>query len=499
MPSSSTDPIRARLLDWAFKPDAGVDQHGQPLAWSLDCRELTLHGPTLGMIAERMWPWVQSYAPTLVAGPSLSGDPIVAAILLYAQTRGMELSGALLRRQPKSYGLRKLLEGPPILSGTRAVVVDDIMNSGTSSNRVVQALRERGAHPVAVLTIVDLGRPRRHAADDIDHRSLFRAAELGLTPAAAPHALDCSWSERGVNSAIPDGRVSAPLFAGRYIVLAGNRRGVLLVDDLGCVTAVAGEPALLAASAGDDLVLAGAASVRCLDAGTLQLRWTRQLRARILCCPGTDCIFVDAEGDGLLVLDSATGATRTCRPALRDLRSLHACAGIPLAITSSALHGLDETLTGRWKWPHRVVSVATVSGDRFVALTSDARLVCVDARDGQVAWARDIGRAPLPRVAAADDGIVCAIGCTAIGFSSAGQVAWIHTAPNRIVAGPVDCGAGLVAIADRRGCIQLLDRRDGACRAAYEGLRQRPLVLAGSRDRLAGIDCDGTSWGMRLV
>src|SRR5690348_10508483 len=102
MSSDPREVVRTRLLNWAFKPGEGFDQRGRPLAWSLDCRELTLHGPTLGTIAELLWPRVAAHRPDLIAGPSLSADPIVAALLLAARRRGVELSGNLLRREPKS-------------------------------------------------------------------------------------------------------------------------------------------------------------------------------------------------------------------------------------------------------------------------------------------------------------------------------------------------------------------------------------------------------------
>ena len=104
MCNGARDLVRRRLLDWALKPGEGVDQHGRPLAWSLDCRELTLHGPTLAAIAQLLWPLVSAHEPELVAGPTLSADPLVSALLLVAERQGMQLAAV-------SYGRRRNATG----------------------------------------------------------------------------------------------------------------------------------------------------------------------------------------------------------------------------------------------------------------------------------------------------------------------------------------------------------------------------------------------------
>ena len=306
MSSDPREAIRKRLLDQAFKPGEGVDQNGRPLAWSLDCRELILHGPTLDTIADLLWPRVAAHRPGLIAGPSLSADPIVAALLLAAGRRGVELSGGLLRREPKGYGLQKLIEGPPIVPGVTAVVVDDVLNSGSSAGRTVRTLRELGAIPRAVVTIVELSRACR--LEGIVYNSLFTAGELGLERPAAPLlSTKLGWTVRGVNAPIPPARPIPPLFARDEVILAGDRRGVLAVDRLGRVRELNASGVLCMEAVDNLLVLGNARATRAVGP-SLRPLWTIDVGARAVCYSSVGDVFIACnDAPEVLRIDAHTG------------------------------------------------------------------------------------------------------------------------------------------------------------------------------------------------
>jgi orotate phosphoribosyltransferase len=105
-------------------------------------------------------------SPTLVAGTSTAGIPwatLVADV--------MDLPLAYVRPDPKRHGMGRQVEGPPV-QGQRVVLVEDLVSTGGSSLRCVQALRGEGAEVLEVLALFSYGLPQAEAA--------FRAAAVPL-------------------------------------------------------------------------------------------------------------------------------------------------------------------------------------------------------------------------------------------------------------------------------------------------------------------------------
>lgn len=498
------DDLRRLLLDRAFKPGEGVDQLGRPLAWSLDCRELTLHGPTLGMIAELLWPLVVAHQPHLIVGPSLSADPIVAALLLAASRRGIELSGGLLRREAKTYGLRKLVEGPLVVPGANVVVVDDVFTRGSSTARTIRALRELGAPPVAVVTIVDLERDDRELLEGIEYVALFTATELGLAPfSESPPSPTRGWALRGINSPILAAAPLPPLVTGELAILADHKRDALAVDRRGGVRTVDTSGALCAAAAADGFIVLGSAeTLSAHDSYSLRLRWSIGIDARTVCCSPSGDVFVARHDNWeLLRIDGSSGVV-TARVTLpSDVRALHALGDKLVVVMDSAIALIDESLETQWTRAEPTRSVASSSDrlcvDRLFVLTRDTMLICVDARDGTVVWSRRVGHRTLAQLVAEDGRVAFAVESVLVGLSDAGSVQWVYSAPRRIVAGPVACGRGAVAVIDHSGIVRLLGTKDGEHIASYLAM-PNPIALAGSPNMLVGLSADGDVWGIDM-
>jgi orotate phosphoribosyltransferase len=491
------DAVRTQLLDVAFKPGAGVDQRGRPLAWSLDCRELTLHGPTLASIASLLWSRIAAYRPDLVAGPTLSADPIVAALLLEAGRHGVALSGGLVRDGPKGYGLRKLVEGPPIARGASAVVVDDVLARGRSTARVVRALRELGAVAVAVVTIVDLEREDRLRLEGVEYETLFTATELGLTPFVEPPLVTADdWIVRGVNSPIPSARPVSPVAAGDETILSGDARGVVAVRSDGSVRWLHGPGTRCMDASGDLLVLGDATAVHAIERDSLRRRWTVDVAARAICCAPSPHVFVaGADVPELMLIDARDGTVIERRTLASPADALHRMDRVLVVLGAFGIAAVDRSLDLCWTRAQRAVAPAS-HGERLFLLTRGPTLTRLDPSDGSLVWSRAVGRRTLHQLAAAEDRIALAVESVAVGLSSAGGVRWVHSGPRRIAAGPVTCGEGRLAVVDQAGVVRVLDAISGEHVASYSSGDVRPISLSGSTTTLVALGCDGDAWGV---
>ncbi len=89
--------------------------------------------------------------PTLIAGTSTAGIPWGALV-----ADRLALPFAYVRPEPKKHGMGRQVEGP-MAKGHRVVLIEDLISTGGSSLKCVQALRAEGADVAAVLALFSYG------------------------------------------------------------------------------------------------------------------------------------------------------------------------------------------------------------------------------------------------------------------------------------------------------------------------------------------------------
>jgi orotate phosphoribosyltransferase len=89
-----------------------------------------------------------------IGGPPIGAHPIVTAVAAVSHLRGKPLPAFLIRKEPKSHGLEKQIEGP-VKSGARVVIVDDVCTGGGSTEQAIDAAKSAGLDVVAVISLVD--------------------------------------------------------------------------------------------------------------------------------------------------------------------------------------------------------------------------------------------------------------------------------------------------------------------------------------------------------
>jgi orotate phosphoribosyltransferase len=135
---------------------------------------LSLIGP-LGLEAIRDRGW----AADSVGGLTLGADPIACAISYASASSGAPVRAFTVRKEPKSHGTGKLIEGP-FRQGDRVVVIEDTVTTGGSARKAVEAVRAAGGTVLGVLALVDREEGGREAleADGLSVISLTTASEI---------------------------------------------------------------------------------------------------------------------------------------------------------------------------------------------------------------------------------------------------------------------------------------------------------------------------------
>ena len=171
------------LLARSVKRGHFVLASGRTSPFYVDCRLTTMSAEglvligRLGLEALRARGW----APQGIGGLTMGADPVAYAIAAARVARPPILDALSVRKEAKAHGTGRRVEGN-FASGHAVVVVEDVITTGGSALKAIEALKEEGAKVLGVLAVVDReegGRATLEAAG-FDVVSLTTATKLGL-------------------------------------------------------------------------------------------------------------------------------------------------------------------------------------------------------------------------------------------------------------------------------------------------------------------------------
>ena len=152
----------------------------------VDMRRATLHHEAAPLIGHVMLDMLEEAGLgtddiDAVGGLTMGADPVAAAMLHAAASRGLDLDAFVVRKAAKDHGMRRRIEGPDV-AGRSVVVLEDPSTTGGSPLEAVEALREAGADVRAVAVIVDraTGARERIEAAGLPYYAALGLADLGL-------------------------------------------------------------------------------------------------------------------------------------------------------------------------------------------------------------------------------------------------------------------------------------------------------------------------------
>jgi orotate phosphoribosyltransferase len=129
---------------------------GRQSPYYVDARPTTMsaHGLSLigrmGLRAIREAGW----APALVGGLTLGADPVAYAIAAASYCDAPVIDGFTVRKEAKGHGTGRHIEGP-FRAGASVVVVEDVITTGGSAHRAIEAVHGAGGQVLGVIAVVD--------------------------------------------------------------------------------------------------------------------------------------------------------------------------------------------------------------------------------------------------------------------------------------------------------------------------------------------------------
>ena len=156
---------------------------GRRSSYYIDARRTTMSSEGFALIgalglarlAARGW------VPDLVGGLTLGADPVAFALAAAARAQGRTLDAFTVRKQAKTHGTGKRIEGC-FTPGAAIVVVEDVITTGHSAGEAIAAVTAEGGRVLGVLAVVDREEGGRATLERAGHQVevLITVAELGL-------------------------------------------------------------------------------------------------------------------------------------------------------------------------------------------------------------------------------------------------------------------------------------------------------------------------------
>jgi orotate phosphoribosyltransferase len=146
---------RARLLselrEHALVIGEVVLTSGARAQYLVDAKRAILLPAGFRALAELVADQARAWEATAVGGMTMGADPIACAAL----AGGADVKAFFVRKEAKDHGLARRIEGPLLEPGERCMLVEDVVTTGGSTIRALEALQAEGHQVCGVLAICD--------------------------------------------------------------------------------------------------------------------------------------------------------------------------------------------------------------------------------------------------------------------------------------------------------------------------------------------------------
>lgn len=177
MQTSARDRLLAELRDHALVIGEVVLTSGRTAQYLVDAKRAILRPAGFLALSELVAGQARAWNATAVGGMTMGADPIACSAL----AGGVDVKAFFVRKEVKAHGLSRRIEGPPLAADDRCMLVEDVVTTGGSTLRALEALRHEGHQVCGVLAICDRlagGREAIEAAADAPFVALTTIDEV---------------------------------------------------------------------------------------------------------------------------------------------------------------------------------------------------------------------------------------------------------------------------------------------------------------------------------
>jgi orotate phosphoribosyltransferase len=152
---------------------------GKTSDFYVDARVTTLDAEGAALCGQIFFQMLAEHRIDAVGGYSIGADPIVAAIAVISHQQGRPLPAFIIRKEEKSHGTRKMIEGN-FRAGMRVALFDDVITSGGSIIKGAKQVEAEGGTVEVVMAVLDRQEGGREAIEGHGYKflSIFTKKDL---------------------------------------------------------------------------------------------------------------------------------------------------------------------------------------------------------------------------------------------------------------------------------------------------------------------------------
>src|SRR4051794_39566545 len=124
---------------------------GRTAQYYVDAKRAVLRPAGFKALAELVAERAQAWGATAVGGLTMGADAPACAAL----AGGADVKAFFVRKDVKQHGLQRRVEGPPLDSGERCLIVEDVVTTGGSTVQAIEAVRAEGYDVCGVVAVLD--------------------------------------------------------------------------------------------------------------------------------------------------------------------------------------------------------------------------------------------------------------------------------------------------------------------------------------------------------
>jgi orotate phosphoribosyltransferase len=124
---------------------------GRTAQYYVDAKRAILRPAGFAALGELVAGFAGEWGAEAVGGLTMGADAPACAAL----AGGADVTAFFVRKETKGHGLQRRVEGPPLGSGTRCLIVEDVVTTGGSTLQAIEAVRSEGLEVCGVVTVLD--------------------------------------------------------------------------------------------------------------------------------------------------------------------------------------------------------------------------------------------------------------------------------------------------------------------------------------------------------
>ena len=149
--TSASERLLAELREHALVIGEVVLTSGAKASYYVDAKRAILRPEGFAALGELVAERASEWGATAVGGMTMGADPVACAAL----GAGADVKVFFVRKEAKSHGLQRRVEGPLLDESDRCLVVEDVVTTGGSTLAAIAALQDEGRQICGVVSVLD--------------------------------------------------------------------------------------------------------------------------------------------------------------------------------------------------------------------------------------------------------------------------------------------------------------------------------------------------------